>query len=49
MVAGVPVGRTQRPVPGVALSWLYQEGATEVGGVRKLNAISERNGVSFVK
>ena len=31
VVTGVPVGRSQRPVPGVALSWLYPEGATEVG------------------
>ena len=31
MVAGVPVGRTQRPAPGVALSGTGRDWATEVG------------------
>ena len=31
VVAGVPVGRTQRPAPGVALSGAHQDWATEVG------------------
>ena len=30
VVAGVPVGRTQRPAPGVALSGAHQDWATEV-------------------
>ena len=31
MAIGVPVGRTQRPAPGVALSGAHQDWATEVG------------------
>ena len=31
VVTGVPVGRTQRPAPGVALSGAHQDWATEVG------------------